>query len=93
MGIVKRKFAGGNSIKTNNFWNDEFPDGAQSKSADEVLHINQILLTYEAQEIPAEKRGQVADYILWSLLHETIEPNIKDKMEHLLGQLQELQAM
>ncbi len=92
MGIVKWKICGGNLMKTNNFWNDEFPDGEQSKSADEVLHINQNLSTYEAQDIPVEKRVQVADYILWSLLHETIEPNIKDKMEHLLGQLQELQA-
>lgn len=29
----------------------------------------------------------VADYIHFSLLHETIEPTIKDKQEHLLIQL------
>lgn len=80
-------------MRTSNFWNDEFPDGEQGKSADEVQHLNQILSTYALQDIPTEKRGQVADYILYSLLHETIEPPIKDKMEHLLGQLQDWQAM
>ncbi|MFA7679819.1 MAG: hypothetical protein WCY07_06700 [Pigmentiphaga sp.] len=77
---------------TRDFWNTEFPDGEYSKSADEVQHINRILSTVAAQDIPAEKRGQVADYILCSLLHETIEPAIKDKLKHLLVQLQELQA-
>ena len=75
-----------------NFWNTEFPDGEYSKSADEVQYINQILSAVAAQDIPAEKRGQVADYIHFSLLHETIEHAIKDKLEQLLDQLQELQV-
>ena len=77
---------------TSNFWNTEFPDGEYSKSAEEVQHINRILSTVAAQDISAEKRGQVADYIQSSLLHETIEPAIKDKLEQLLDQLQELQV-
>ena len=76
----------------NNFWNTEFSNGEYSKSADEVQYINRILSTVAAQDISAEKRGQVADYIQSSLLHETIEPAIKGKLEHLLIQLQEFQA-
>ncbi|BDS30367.1 hypothetical protein [Aeromonas caviae] len=76
----------------NNFWNTEFSNGEYSKSADEVQYINRILSTVAAQDISAEKRGQVADYIQSSLLHETIEPAIKDKLEQLLDQLQELQV-
>ncbi|MGU5537612.1 hypothetical protein ACV1C5_20300 [Aeromonas caviae] len=82
----------GKFMITNNFWNTEFPDGEYSKSADEVQHINRILSTVAAQDIPAGKRGQVADYIHFAQQHETIEPAIKDKLEHLLDQLQELQA-
>ena len=81
---------GGIFMVTSNFWNTEFPDGEYSKSAEEVQHINRILSTVAAQDIPVEKREQVADYTHCSLLHETIEPSIKDKLEHLLVQLQEL---
>lgn len=90
--IVNWKIRGGNFMVTSNFWNNEFPDGEYRKSADEVQYINRILSTVAAQDIPAEKRGQVAEYILCSLLHETIEPAIKGKLEHLLIQLQEFQA-
>lgn len=89
---MNRKVRGSNFMVTNNFWNNEFPDGEYSKSADEVQHINRILSAVAAQDIPAEKRGQVADYIHFSLLHETIEPAIKDKLAPLLIQLQEFQA-
>ena len=89
---MNRKVRGGNFMVTSNFWNNEFPDGEYSKSADEVQHINRILSAVAAQDIPAEKRGQVADYIHFSLLYETVEPVIKDKLEHLLVQIQELQA-
>lgn len=75
------------------FWNTEFPDGKYSKSADEAQHINQVLSTVAIRDIPVEKRKQVADYIHYSLLHETIESAIKGKLEHLLAQLQEWQAM
>lgn len=77
---------------TSSFWNTEFPDGEYSKSADEAQYINRILSTITVQDIPAVKRGQVADYLHYSLLNETIEPAIKDKLEHLLIQLQEWQA-
>ena len=86
------KTRGGNFMVTSNFWNTEFPDDEYSKSAEEVQHINRILSTVVAQDIPAEKRRQVADYIHFSLLYETVEPVIKDKLEHLLVQIQELQA-
>ena len=89
---VKQGKSEGDFMVTSNFWNTEFRDGEYSKSADEVQHINRILSTVAAQDIPAEKRRQVADYIHLSLLHETIEPAIKDKLEHLLIQLQEFQA-
>ncbi len=77
---------------TSYFWSTEFPDGEYSKSSSEVQHITQILSTIAAQDIPAGKRGQVADYIYFARLHETIEPAIKDKLEHLFDQLQKLQA-
>lgn len=76
-----------------NFWNTEFPDGEYSKSADEVQHINRILSTVVAQDIPSGRRKQVADHIHFARLHQTIEPAIKEKLDHLLDQLQELQAM
>ncbi|MCB0256804.1 MAG: hypothetical protein KDI55_24050 [Anaerolineae bacterium] len=75
-----------------NFWNTEFPDGEYSKSADEVQYINQILSTVAAQDIPVGRREQVVDHIHFARLHETIEPSIKEKLEHLLDQIQELQA-
>ena len=75
-----------------NFLNIEFPDGEYSKSADQVQHINRILSTVAAQDIPAGRREQVADHIHFARLHETIEPEIKEKLEHLLDQLQELLA-
>ena len=90
--VVNWKIHKGNFMVTSIFWNTEFPDGEYSKSADEVQHINRILSTVAAQDIPAGKRGQVADYIHFAQQHETIEPAIKDKLEHLLDQLQELQA-
>lgn len=77
---------------TSNFWNNEFQDGEYSKTADEVQHINRIFSTAAAQDIPTEKREQVTDYINFALLHETIEPRIRDKLEHLLDQLQKVQA-
>ncbi|CBL46551.1 hypothetical protein HDN1F_29680 [gamma proteobacterium HdN1] len=89
---MNRKVRGSNFMVTSNFWNNEFPDGEYSKSADEMQYINRILSTVAAQDIPAEKRGQVADYILFSLRHETIESAFKDKLEYLLVQLQEFQA-
>lgn len=79
-------------MATGNFWNTEFPDGEYSKSADEAQHINQVLSTVLEQDVPSEKLGQVVDYIHFALLHKTIKPAIKDKLEHLLDQLQELQA-
>lgn len=74
------------------FWVVEFTDGEYSKSADEVQRLNRILSTVLAQEVPVEKQGQVADYILYALLNETVEPTIKDKLEHLLDQLQKLEV-
>lgn len=75
-----------------NFWNIEFPDRESSKSADEVQYINRILSTVAAQDIPAGMREQVADYIHFARLHETIEPATEEKLERLLDQLQELVA-
>lgn len=78
---------------TCDFWNAAFPDGEYSESADEVQKINRILTKVAAQDIPAVKREQVAEYIQFALLHEAIEPALKAKLEHLLDQLQKLQAM
>ena len=39
-----------------------------------------------------QERRQVADYIHFAQLDETIEPAIKDKFEYLFNQLQKLQA-
>ena len=77
---------------TNNLWDTEFPNGEYSSSSDEVQHINRILSAISAQEIPVGKRGQVAEYIHFARLHETIEPAIRGKLEHLFDQLKELQA-
>ena len=76
---------------TGNFWNTEFPDGEYSKSAGNVQHINQVLSTITAQEVPTGKREKVTDYIHFALLHETIEPAIKGNMKHLLNELQKFQ--
>lgn len=76
---------------TSNFWS-EFQDGENSKSADEVQHINWTLAAVAAQDIPAEKREQVADYIHFALLYETVEPAIKGTLDHLFDQLQQWQA-
>ena len=90
---VNWKIQRGNFMVTSNFWDTEFPNGEYNQSADKVQYINRILSKVAAQDVPVGKRGQVTDYIHFALLHETIEPAIKDKLEHLLERLQELRAM
>ena len=77
-------------MSKNNFWNTHFSNGEYDKSAKEVQHINQVLSTIAAQEIPAEKRGRVSEYIEFALLHEVIEFAIRANLEHLFDQLHKL---
>ena len=77
-------------MNRNNFWNTQFSNSEYDKSTEEVQHINQVLSTIAAQDIPTEKRGQVSEYIEFALLHEIIESAIKTNLEHLLDQLHEL---
>ncbi|WP_148226721.1 hypothetical protein [Ferrimonas balearica] len=57
-------------------------------SADSVQKLNQDLATKTMIDIPVEKRPLVNEYLVHVLSMNSVEPDIKGKLDNLLAELQ-----
>ena len=59
-------------------------------SPEECLQLNEKISNLELGDIPSDQRRNVAEYLVLALHHRSVKPEIKEKLEILLSNLQEI---
>lgn len=65
-------------------------EGEFEISARDAQKLNHNLSEISANDVPKEKLDHVLDYLIAALNAESVDPNIKAKIENLVSDLQEI---